>query len=106
AASSAAANAAARAASNAASNIRVPSDMRLKADIVPLTRTRDGFQLYRYRYIGDDTLYVGVMAQEIARQVPAAVSVSGDGYLQVNYGLLGVAFLTYSDWVRSHAIPN
>lgn len=106
AASSAAANAAARAASNAASNIRVPSDIRLKADIVPLTRTRDGFQLYRYRYIGDDTLYVGVMAQDIARQVPAAVSVSDDGYLQVNYGLLGVAFLTYSDWVRSHAIPN
>ena len=106
AASSAAANAAARAASNAASNIRVPSDIRLKADIVPLTQTRDGFQLYRYRYIGDDTLYVGVMAQDIARQVPAAVSVSDDGYLQVNYGLLGVAFLTYSDWVRSHAIPN
>jgi len=38
--------------------------------------------------------------------VPAAVSVAGDGYLQVNYGLLGIAFVTYSDWVRSHAIPN
>lgn len=106
AASTAAANAAARAAANAASNIRVPSDMRLKADIVPLTRTREGFQLYRYRYIGDDTVYVGVMAQDIARQMPAAVSIADDGYLQVNYGLLGVVFLTYSDWVRSHAIPN
>ncbi len=106
AASSAAANAAARAASNAASNIRVPSDRRLKSDIVPLAKTRDGFQLYRYRYIGDDTFYVGVMAQDIAHQVPAAVSVAGDGYLQVNYGLLGIAFVTYSDWVRSHAIPN
>lgn len=106
AASTAAANAAARAAANAASNIRVPSDMRLKSDIVPLTRTRAGFQLYRYRYIGDDTFYVGVMAQDIARQVPAAISVANDGYLQVNYGLLGIAFLTYSDWVRSNAIPN
>ncbi|MCO5130272.1 MAG: caspase family protein [Xanthobacteraceae bacterium] len=106
AASSAASEAAARAASNAASNIRVPSDIRLKSDIVPLTRTRGGFQLYRYRYIGDDTFYVGVMAQDIARQMPAAVLVADDGYLQVNYGLLGIAFLTYSDWVRSHAIPN
>lgn len=106
AASTAAANAAARAAANAASNIRVPSDMRLKTDIVPITHTRDGFQLYRYRYIGDDTFYVGVMAQDIARQVPAAVSVADDGYLQVNYGLLGIAFLTYSDWMRSNAIPN
>ena len=106
AASTAAANAAARAAANAASNIRVPSDMRLKSDIVPLTRTRDGFQLYRYRYIGDDIVYVGVMAQDIAHQMPAAVSIADDDYLQVNYGLLGIAFLTYSDWVRSHAIPN
>ncbi|MGX9441002.1 hypothetical protein ACWX0K_00375 [Nitrobacteraceae bacterium UC4446_H13] len=69
-------------------------------------RTRDGFQLYRYRYIGDDTVYVGVMAQDIARQMPAAVSVADDGYLQVNYGLLGITFLTYSDWLRSHAILN
>ena len=106
AASSAAANAAARAASNAAGNIRIPSDMRLKADIIPLQRTRDGYQLYRYRYIGDNTLYVGVMAQDIARQVPAAISIADDGYLRVNYGLLGITFLTYSDWLRSHATPN
>lgn len=106
AASSAASDAAARAAANAASNIRVPSDARLKSDIVPLARTRNGFQLYRYRYIGDDTLYVGVMAQDIARQMPAAVSVASDGYLRVNYGLLGISFLTYSDWMRSQTIPN
>ncbi len=105
AASSAAANAAARAAANAASNIRIPSDARLKTDIVPLVRTRGGLQLYRYRYIGDDTTYVGVMAQDIAGMMPAAVSVADDGYLQVDYGLLGIEFLTYRDWVRSHAIP-
>ena len=80
--------------------------MRLKADIIPLQRTRDGYQLYRYRYIGDNTLYVGVMAQDIARQVPAAISIADDGYLRVNYGLLGITFLTYSDWLRSHATPN
>ncbi|MGB3864532.1 MAG: caspase family protein [Xanthobacteraceae bacterium] len=105
AASSAAANAAARAAANAASNIRIPSDARLKTDIVPLVRTRGGFQLYRYRYIGDDTSYVGVMAQDIARQVPAAVSIAEDGYWQVDYGLLGIEFLAYRDWVKSHGVP-
>jgi hypothetical protein len=98
-ASSAASSAASRAASNAASRIPIPSDIRLKQDIAALDRTHNGLRLYRYRYIGDDTLYVGVMAQEVAALVPAAVSRMDDGYLQVDYGRLGLAFLTWRDWV-------
>ena len=48
----------------------------------------------------------GADLAQAAGMTPAAVSIADDGYLQVNYGLLGIAFLTYSDWVRSHAIPN
>ena len=40
------------------------------------------------------------MAQEVATIVPAAVSRTDDGYLQVDYGLLGLEFLTWRDWVR------
>lgn len=102
AASRAASDAASRAASNAASRIPVPSDIRLKQDIVALGSAPGGLPLYRYRYIGDDTFYVGVMAQEVAARTPAAVSQADDGYLQVDYGMLGLQFTTWRDWVSSH----
>ncbi len=100
AASSAASRAASQAASNAASRVTIPSDIRLKEDIAALGQTASGLHLYRYRYKGDATHYVGVMAQEVARQIPAAVSSGVDGFLRVDYGLLGLDFLTYRDWVR------
>lgn len=64
-----------------------------------LGRTAGGLNLYRYRYKGDATFYVGVMAQEVARLAPAAVSSGVDGFLRVDYGLLGLDFLTYRDWI-------
>jgi uncharacterized caspase-like protein len=105
AASRAAAHAASKAASNAAgvAAARISSDIRLKQDIAALGRTRDGLQLYRYRYIGDDTFYVGVMAQEVAQSRPDAVVRGADGFLQVDYGKLGVPFLTLEEWTRRHA---
>ena len=100
AASKAASAAASRAAGNAASNIRIPSDARLKQDIRPLGVTAHGFELYRYRYIGDDRVYVGVMAQEVEQRQPSAVSRSPEGYLQVDYRLLGIDLLTWREWKR------
>jgi uncharacterized caspase-like protein len=100
AASRAASHAASKAASNAAANAasRIPSDVRLKRDITLLAHTDSGLRLYRYRYIGDDTFYVGVMAQEVADILPTAVSKADNGYLEVDYGLLGLEFRTYRDW--------
>jgi len=106
AASSSASSAAGRAASSAASHAtsRIPSDIRLKRDITEVARTDGGLRLYRYRYIGDHTFYVGVMAQDVAEQVPAAVTQADDGFLQVDYGLLGLKFLTYRNWMKLHPI--
>jgi hypothetical protein len=106
AASRAAANAASNAAANAASRVRIPSDIRLKQDIVPLERTHDGLQLYRYRYLGSDTVYVGVMAQEVAQRLPDAVTRGAHGYLQVDYRQLGVEFLTLDQWNARQAAPT
>jgi hypothetical protein len=100
AASKAAAAAAAQAAANAAS--RIASDIRLKQDIVRLDRLPNGLPLYRYRYIGDATFYVGVMAQDVAKRVPAAVVRGRDGFFQVDYGLLGLRLQTLADWARQH----
>lgn len=69
-----------------------------------LSRTDSGLRLYRYRYIGDATLYVGVMAQEVVDAVPAAVSQAHNGYLEVDYGLLDLEFLTYRDWLKLNPV--
>jgi endosialidase-like protein len=79
------------------------SDVRLKRDIVLLVRLNSGIGLYRYRYLWSDTVYVGVMAQEVATIVPAAVLVAPDGYLRVNYARLGMRLLTWDEWVRENA---
>ena len=76
------------------------SDIRLKADIVPLTRLDSGIGVYRFRYKGaDHTTYIGVMAQEVQDIVPSAVSRDRDGYLRVNYDRLGLEFMTWKEWV-------
>ena len=75
-----------------------PSDVRLKDDIVPLTRLDNGIGLYRYRYKWSQQHLVGVMAQEVANIIPEAVSRGADGYLRVDYGRLGLALMTWDQW--------
>jgi hypothetical protein len=80
------------------------SDIRLKHDIAPLVRLGNGLELYRFRYKGSDrTLYVGVMAQEVQKIDPSAVSHDRDGYLLVDYDRIGVKFMTWEEWVRRGA---
>lgn len=102
AASKAAAEAAAQAAARAASNIRVPSDLRLKRDVTPLNIVRRGLRLYRYRYVDGGTYYVGVMAQDVVKRVPAAVDRGSNGYLQVDYAMLGLEFMTFAEWTKRY----
>jgi hypothetical protein len=75
-------------------NFLAVSDVRLKRDIRMVGRLENGLGLYRYRYLWSDTEYVGVMAQEVALVQPKAVVHGLDGYLRVNYALLGIPFLT------------
>ncbi len=76
-----------------------PSDSRLKRDIVELGQLPNGLHLYRYRYIGNPERYVGVMAQEVARFDPGAVTEGEDGFLRVNYPRLGLNFMTWDQWL-------
>jgi len=76
------------------------SDARLKHDITPLVRLANGLELYRFRYKGNDrTLYVGVMAQDVQKIDPGAVSHDRDGYLTVDYERIGLKFMTWKDWL-------
>ena len=75
------------------------SDVRLKRDITLVGRLDDGLGLYQYRYLWSDTVYVGVMAQEVALIHPEAI-VRGvlDNYLRVDYGRLGLKLMTLPEW--------
>jgi hypothetical protein len=56
--------------------------------------------LYRYRYLWSEQVYVGVMAQEVARIDRAAVVEGADGFLRVDYGRLGLRLMTWDEWDR------
>jgi hypothetical protein len=79
------------------------SDIRLKHDVSLLGHLDNGLGFYRFSYNGSDKAYVGVIAQEVQQVVPQAVMRGRDGYLRVNYDMLGVKFETYRQWIGSGA---
>jgi Protein of unknown function (DUF3300) len=79
------------------------SDVRLKHDIVLLSRLDNGLGLYRFSYNGSSKVYVGVLAQEVQQVVPQAVARGNDRYLRVFYEKLGLKFETYDHWIKSKA---
>jgi len=66
------------------------SDIRLKTDIARIGETEMGLPLYRFRYIGDTSVYEGVMAQDVLLRDPDAVVTRADGFMAVNYNRLGI----------------
>lgn len=68
----------------------LPSDQRLKTDIVKTGMAANGLALYQFRYIGDSVLYQGVMAQDVLEHTPSAVAYTADGYMAVDYQALGL----------------
>ena len=69
----------------------VPSDARLKQDVRRVGTTVFGLPLYQFKYVGKPGTYEGVIAQEVLRVMPSAVSVGADGFYRVNYGALGTS---------------
>jgi hypothetical protein len=68
----------------------VPSDARLKTDIREVGRTVYDLPLYCFSYIGRKGRFEGVMAQDVLKTLPGAVSIGQDGYFRVNYPMLGI----------------
>jgi hypothetical protein len=72
------------------------SDRRLKTDIVAVGRDgRTGLTLYEFGYLDDDQgrRFRGVMADEVERIDPGAVSYDGAGYASVDYARLGIQWV-------------
>jgi hypothetical protein len=78
----------------------LPSDRRFKRGIARVARLASGLSLYRFKYVWSDTEYVGVIAQEVREGMPQAVVEGDDGFLRVDYAMLGLEMLTYADWEK------
>ena len=65
------------------------SDRRLKRDIEKTNRSLAGLPMYTFRYLWGEQLYHGVMADEVEKLYPEAVSYYG-GIALVDYAKLGV----------------
>jgi hypothetical protein len=74
------------------------SDRRLKADVVQVGQLRAGIPLYRFRYLGRNEVYIGVMAQDVLPLVPDAVIADASGFMRVDYARLGTRMMTLAEW--------
>lgn len=63
------------------------SDRRLKTDIKRVGTTDSGLPVYTYKYKGDNTTQMGVMAQDVEKVNPEAVA-EFNGFKAVNYSLI------------------
>jgi len=66
------------------------SDLSLKENIEKEGK-ENGFNIYEFNYKGDPKRYRGVMAQEVQKIMPEAVTVK-DGFLAVFYDMIGIKF--------------
>lgn len=76
-------------------SVGIVSDQRLKREITPIALTSNGIQLYSYKYLWSDEVYVGVMAQDLLgnQQWNDAVLTSNTGYYTVDYSKLGLQMM-------------
>jgi hypothetical protein len=68
------------------------SDARLKTDIIRTGTSPSGLPVYEFQYIGGDTTYQGVMAQDLLTLRPEAVTRSWLGFYTVDYARTDVDF--------------
>lgn len=52
----------------------IMSDKRAKENIKPIGKTNDGQTIYRFNYKGDHTTQIGLLAQEVEKKHPEAVT--------------------------------
>jgi hypothetical protein len=66
------------------------SDIRLKHDLVRVGTTVYGLPLYDFEYTFKPGTYEGVMAQDVLKVMPNAVTIGRGGFYRVNYDMLGI----------------
>ena len=68
----------------------IPSDIRLKENIIRMGISKSGIPIYTFNYKNDDQLWSGAMAQDLLELgIDNAVS-TRDGYYTVDYSIIDV----------------
>ena len=65
------------------------SDIRVKENI-DCVGEENGHTIYEFNYIGKPERYRGVMAQDVVTYKPEAIKFNKDGYMMVDYDMLGI----------------
>ncbi len=68
------------------------SDRRLKRNIVKLGTLENGLNVYKYNYLSDPIVHMGVMADEVAQIMPEALGPVILGYNTVDYSKIEMRF--------------
>lgn len=83
------------------SELNLPSDRRLKKDIVRIATLNNGIPLYKFRYKASPWKWeVGVMADEVEPIIPEAVSYGQDGFAMVDYSKLSLKGTVDKEWLN------
>jgi hypothetical protein len=67
------------------------SDRRLKEDVKKVGRLNNGLPIYSFKYKDGGLMQLGLMAQDVEKEVPDAVAETDSGYKAVNYSTVAEA---------------
>jgi hypothetical protein len=73
------------------------SDSRAKREI-KLIGKKNEIKIYSFKYLTDDTTWVGVMAQDVKDTHPDCVVMGDDGFYRVHYDKLGLRMMTLEEF--------
>jgi hypothetical protein len=81
----------------------IASDMRLKSDIKHVGTLDNGIKIYSFKFLWDDKVRVGVIAQDLLARADTkgAVLTLANGLLGVDYKALGLRMSTEQQWIEA-----
>jgi hypothetical protein len=80
--------------------VGVVADKRLQTDVEEIGKLDGGIKVYAFRYLWDDTVRVGVLAQDLLErpETKSAVLTLANGLYAVDYAALGLRQATMKQW--------
>ena len=98
-----AATIAARARTGTGPAVGIASDKRMKSDITQVGTLDNGIKIYSFKFIWEDKVRVGVIAQDLLERADTkdAVLIMANGLLGVDYSALGLRMATEAQWQQA-----
>jgi hypothetical protein len=84
-------------------SVGLAADLRMKSDVAELAKLDNGLAVYSFRYLWEDQVRVGVVAQDLLERddLKKHVLTLANGLLGVDYAALGLRVATLQQWQES-----